>query len=314
MKKADGKIIYERSCVALGLFDGVHIGHRAVIRRAAEIAGRTGGDLVILTFRSYNGEMPKFGGRSDVCIMDYQSRVDALVNAAGGECYIDTPFFYMIRDLSPEVFFSEHILGHNNAANVVCGEDFRFGKDRAGNTGMLAALCEKAGVGFETVPPVCVDGEKVSSTRIREFIRNGDIPAAKRLLGHELYYTLPVLHGKQLGRTIGFPTVNQELPAYMARPKRGVYAGYACVSETDDPQRFGKLYPAITNIGVKPTVKDDDAENIETHLIGFGGDIYGRSVRVYLNSYIREERRFASLEELKAQLEADKVCALAQNK
>lgn len=312
MKTEDGKVIYERSSVALGLFDGVHAGHQAVIRCAAEIAHKTGGDLGILTFGPQNGGMPKFGGRSDVCIMDFQSRIDELFRAAGGECHIDSPYFSEIRDLSPEEFFDIYILRRNSAANVVCGEDFRFGRDRAGDTGTLAALCKKAGIGFETVPPVCIDGGKVSSTRIRENIRNGDIPAAKRLLGHDLYYTLEVLHGKQLGRTIGFPTVNQELPAYMARPKRGVYAGYASVSEPGDPVKFGALYPAITNIGVKPTVKDDETENMETHLIGFDGDIYGRMVRVYLNSYIREERRFESLDELREQLEADRQCALTQ--
>ena len=199
-----------------------------------------------------------------------------------------------------------------DAAYVVCGEDYRFGKGGAGDTGTLAALCADAGIGFETVPPVLADGEKVSSTGIRELIRGGDIEGARRLLGHDLYYTLPVLHGKQLGRTIGFPTANQELPPFMARPKRGVYAGFACVGDTVHPFSPGRLYPAITNIGVKPTVKADEAENMETHLIGFDGDLYGKAVRVYLNSYIRGERKFGSLDELREQLESDKKYALTQ--
>ena len=298
-----------KTAAALGFFDGLHTGHRAVIDGACKAGERLGLPVSVLTFRG-EPDLPKFGGRRDMCLMTYDDKKEML--HACGVKYVFAYDFGQVRDIEPEKFFCDMILGEMNAAYISCGEDFRFGKGGAGDSGMLAELCKESGIGFELIPAYKIDGDPVSSTHIRELIRGGKISEAVKLLGHPFSYTLPVLHGKQLGRTIGFPTVNQELPAYMARPKRGVYAGYASVSEPGDPVKFGRLYPAITNIGVKPTVKDDETENMETHLIGFDGDIYGRMVRVYLNSYIREERRFESLDELREQLEADRQCALTQ--
>jgi riboflavin kinase/FMN adenylyltransferase len=311
VKEVNGKIIHERSTVALGLFDGVHAGHRAVIRRAAEIAEKNGGDSVVWTMCGAP-ELPKLGGRKDSYLMSVSDKVGEIERAGAEDGFIVSARFEDIRGFSPREFFDKEIIKRLDASCVVCGEDFRFGKDGAGDAALLSSMCKEAGIAFETVPPVCIDGEKVSSTLIRDFIRNGDIPAADKLLGHGFYYTLPVVRGRQLGRTIGFPTVNQEIPQYMVRPKRGVYAAFASIGEHIFPFGPGKLYPAITNIGVKPTVKSDGAENMETHIIGFDGDIYDKAVRVYLRSFIRDERRFSGLDELKAQLEADKSRVLTQ--
>lgn len=280
---------------ALGFFDGVHAGHRAVLDCAA---GH--GSFTVFTFSGVPA-LPKYGGESGVLLTSFEDRCE-LLRSAGADDICALPF-EEVRGLSPERFVTDILKRDIAAAFVCCGTDFRFGRDGSGDARTLAALCEKHGIGCDIVPPVCADGEPVSSTRIRGLIRGGDIPGAARLLGHGLFYTLPVLHGKQLGRTIGFPTVNQELPAYMIHPKRGVYAG----SVTLD----GRKYPAITNIGVKPTVKSDNAENMETHIIGFDGDLYGRNVRVTLDRFIRTEQRFDSLSELKSQLERDKVSILS---
>ena len=300
---------WERAAVALGFFDGVHIGHRAVIDKAfvrsLELT-RESGKMCAFEVFTFDGEppLPKFGGMSGVLLTTFEDRIGLLHESGADSVY--APPFGNVRDLSPEDFVTGIIIKEMKACYVSCGGDFRFGKGGSGSAEMLARICAGYGVECEIVPAVCMGGEPVSSTRIRALIRSGDIAGATEMLGHELFYTLPVLRGRQLGRTIGFPTVNQEIPPYMVHPKRGVYASSARITGTD------VVYPAITNIGVKPTVKDDGAENMETHLIGFNGDIYGSSVRVTLKSYIRGERKFDSLDELKAQLEEDKQFALTQ--
>ena len=289
-----------RTAAALGFFDGLHIGHAAVIEcalKAAEDNGLTPAAFVI------NGEpaLPKFAGRTDMCLMTFPEKTAALRERFGvTELY--SPDFGSIRGLLPEEFFTQGILGRMNAGIVCCGEDFRFGKNGAGDAELLRRLCEEHGILCDIVPPVCVNGTPVSSTYIRGLIRGGDVAAANELLICPFGYELPVTHGKQLGRTIGFPTINQEIPAFMVHPARGVYASEV---KLDD-----RRYPAVTNIGTKPTVKSDNAENMETHIIGYGGDLYGQTVRVTLLRYLRPERKFDSLDELRQQLERDKTCAV----
>ena len=292
----------EKTAVALGFFDGMHIGHQAVVNAAHAAADKYGYVPAAFMIRE-KPRLPKFGGRIDVFITPYDTKVSVFRNEFGiREIY--APFFEAIKDLSPEEFFMRDLVGVLNAAYVVCGEDFRFGKDRAGDISTLAELCGRAGIGFEAVPPVCVNGEEVSSTMLRELIRSGNVKAANELMLRPLAYTLPVVHGKQLGRTLGFPTINQEIKPFMVRPKRGVYASEVTIR--------GVHYPAITNIGTKPTVKSDDMENMETHIIGFDDNLYGQETKVTLLAYIRGERRFDSLDELKAQLESDKNYVLTQ--
>ena len=292
----------EKTAVALGFFDGMHIGHKAVISAAREAAEKAGCVPAVFMIRE-RPRLPKFGGRADVFITPYDTKISICEKDLGiREIY--APFFEAIKDFSPEEFFTRDLVGVLNAAYVVCGEDFRFGKDRAGDPATLAVLCKNAGIGFETVPPVCVNGEEVSSTMLRELIRSGSVSEANKLMMRPLTYTLPVIHGKELGRSIGFPTINQDIRPFMVRPKRGVYASEVTIQ--------GIHYPAITNIGTKPTVKSDDTENMETHIIGFDDNLYGQEISVTLLFYIRSERRFDSLDALKAQLETDKNIVLTQ--
>ncbi|MBQ9483426.1 MAG: riboflavin biosynthesis protein RibF [Ruminiclostridium sp.] len=292
----------EKTAVALGFFDGMHIGHQAVISAARAAAEKNGYVPSAFMIRE-KPRLPKFGGRIDVFITPYDTKVSVFKNDFGiREIY--APFFEAIKDLSPEEFFSRDLVGVLNAAYVVCGEDFRFGKDRAGDVSTLDTLCKRAGIGFEAVPPVCVNGEEVSSTMLRELIRSGDVKTANELMLRPLTYTLPVVHGREIGRSIGFPTINQEIRPFMVRPKRGVYASEVNIE--------GIRYTAITNIGTKPTVKSDDTENMETHIIGFEDDLYRQEVSVTILSYIRGECKFSSLDALKAQLEADRNSVLTQ--
>ena len=290
-----------KTAAALGFFDGLHMGHKAVISTACSAGERLGVPVAVMTFR---GEpvLPKFGGRRDMCLMTYEEKKKMLMRC--GAKYIIAYKFSWIRYMSPKLFFKEIIIGDMNAAYVTCGEDFRFGRGGKGDAALLAGLCAQNGIEFEVVPQYSIDGVPVSSSGIRKLIREGDVARATVMLGHAFSYTLPVLHGKKLGRTIGFPTINQVIPDFMVHPKRGVYASYTFVGS--------EAYPSITNIGVKPTVKTDGSENMETHIIGFDGDLYGREIRVELMRFIRDERRFDNLDELKIQLESDKNSVLTQ--
>ncbi len=284
--------IKKPSAVALGFFDGLHLGHIEVIKRALLKDGLC---PVVFTFNDKT-LLPKFKDSKGHCIITHEHKLE--IFAKIGAEYIFAPDFNDIKDFSAREFVEKILKELLCAAFVVCGYDFRFGKGGEGNPEALKALCAEHGIECEVVPAVTVDGETVSSTVIRDKIRNGDIEGANRCLGYELSYSLPVLKGKQIGRTMGFPTINQEIPDYMVKPKNGVYKSWTIAN--------GKTYRSITNIGVKPTVNYDGNALMETHIIGFNGDLYGQNIRIALREYLRDEVKFESLDELKKQLEIDK--------
>lgn len=286
--------IREKTAAALGFFDGLHMGHKAVINKAVNAGARLGMPVSVLTF-SGEPELPKFEGRKDMCLMTYEDKEEILKEC--GVQYIAAYDFARIKGLAPEKFFKKMILGDMKAGYVVCGEDFRFGKGGAGDAELLGRLCENSGIEFEVVPAYKIDDVTVSSSYIRELIRGGNVEEATKMLGHAMSYTLTVHHGKTLGHAMGFPTINQRIPEYMVRPRYGVYASRVTID--------GQVYHAMTDIGVKPTVVSDMRETMETHIIGYEGDLYGDKVKVELIKFIREEKRFDGLSALKEQLSAD---------
>lgn len=286
------QVLGQPSAVALGFFDGLHLGHIEVVKRTLL---RPELKSVIFTFNEKTA-LPKFKQSKGRCIITHEQKKRLLEKI--GVDYIFAPDFSDIKNLSAREFAAEILKKRLCAEYVVCGYDFRFGKGGEGDPEMLRALCRELGMECEIVEPVRVDGEIVSSTEIRRLIRNGEITRANRLLGYELSYCLPVIHGSKIGRTIGFPTINQKIPDYMVQPKNGVYKSWALVG--------GKTYRAITNIGVKPTVGYTGEALMETHIIGFSGDLYGECVSVSLREFLRGEQRFESLDALKRQLSYDK--------
>ena len=290
----------DKTAAALGFFDGMHIGHAAVISAACRAAESRG--FTPAAFMIREAALPKFGGRTDVYLTTYEDKVTLLERHFGIRS-IFAPYFKDIRGLSPEEFFERYLKEIMNIGYVCCGEDFRFGKDGAGDAGLLRAMCEESGIAFEVVPPVRIKGETVSSTMIRAMVREGRVAEADSLMLRPVSYIAEVTEGRRLGRTIGFPTINQVIPDNAVHAKRGVYASRVMLD--------GVKHPAITNIGVKPTVQSDGAENMETHIIGFDGDLYGRDIRVCLLGYIRDERKFGSLDELREQLLSDKKTAVS---
>lgn len=287
-----------KSAVALGFFDGLHLGHIEVIKQA--LLRR---DLMSVVFTFNNKTMlPKFKEREN--IITYDLKLELLSRI--GVNYIFAPDFADLRDLSAEGFVDKILVEQLNAGFVACGYDFRFAKGGKATAEDLASICASRGIEVCIVPAVTYEGEPISSTVIRELIRQGDLVRANTLLGYELTYVLEVREGRKNGRKMGFPTINQIIPSGMIVPKRGVYKSWTQVRNRN--------YPSITNIGLKPTIELEDGEErvqeMETHIVGFDGDLYGLRTRVVLREYMREEKKFDSMEQLQRQLERDRAALL----
>lgn len=302
MKDITEKGCGEATAVALGFFDGLHLGHIEVIKKSLTKALYNNLKSVIFTFNN-NTMLPKFKTRQNIISYDLKTH---LLESIGTD-YIFAPDFADIKDLSPEEFVKEILVKKLNAAYVSCGYDFRFAKGGKATAEDLKEICGREGIEVCIVPAVTLDGVAVSSTVIRELIKKGDVKRANEFLGYELTYCLKVIEGKQNGRKIGFPTINQVIPSGMVIPKFGVYKSW---TEIDVHH-----YPSITNIGMKPTVALDKGEHripqMETYIIGFSGDLYGRKIKVVLREYMREEKRFDNMQLLAQQLQADKKAALS---
>lgn len=278
----------EETAVALGFFDGMHLGHRAVLGAAK------GKGLLPTAFTfSTAGRMP--GGKTGGRIYPDTLRVRML--GENGAQLVVMPDFSAIAGMGPETF-ADFLCGPLRARWVLCGEDYRFAAGASANAQDLKRLCAARGCQAEILPPVLVEGERVSSTRIRALLREGRMAEAGRLLGAPYRLEAPVEHGRRLGRTLGFPTINQALPPDAALPRYGVYIAEALAGES--------WVPALTNIGVRPTVGSGLAPRAETYLEGYSGDLYGETVRVRLLDFLRPERRFSGVDELRAQIAADR--------
>ena len=275
------------SSLALGAFDGLHRGHMAVIGRACA-PGEGGRRLqsAVFTFsRSPAGNSAVLTGRDK----------ERLLEDAGVEVLYSLEFS-QVKDWEAEAFVEQVLFETCAAQRLCCGEDFRFGRGARGDTALLQTLCDRRGVELTVVPPVKEGGEKVSSTRIRAAVEAGDISLANRLLGRPFGFSLEVIHGNHIGTGLGTPTINQAIPEGFVLPRFGVYASWCRVG--------GEYFYGVTNVGVKPTVGSDRVL-AETWMPEFQGDLYGKRVRVFLLEFLRPEKKFGSLEELKAAIQTN---------
>jgi riboflavin kinase/FMN adenylyltransferase len=282
--------------VALGMFDGVHLGHRAAIMNSAGVEIESGGWACssVFTFAS-----PPFKENAWELISLKQKK--AVLTGLGVDELILVDF-ESVRQMTPEQFVRDILKEKLDARRVCCGFNYRFGKDGSGDADTLRRLCQPLGIEVVVIPPVTVDGEPVSSSRIRRLIEDGEIERAARLLGRPFTLDIEVTVGQRLGRLLGTPTINQVLPASFVRPKFGVYLSTVVV---DGVSKFG-----VTNIGVRPTV-GADRPLAETWIIDFDGDLYGRHIPVTLVKYLRGEKKFDSLDQLKQQILEDAKTARA---
>lgn len=277
---------------ALGSFDGLHLGHRQVIGNTLSAPGLR---PAVITFQ----QNPSFSlQKKPVPLLTTNEQKLALLEKMGVEVVYLLPFD-RIRDMEPEDFV-EALYRVCRIRALSCGFNFRFGKNGRGDAGLLKELCREKGIELSVTPPVSVAGETVSSTRIRACLEQGDVQQAGQLLGRPFGYDFEVTHGRQLGRTWGTPTINQPFPAGYVLPRFGVYASLVEVE--------GQKYYGVTNIGVKPTVGSDCALS-ETWIPEFSGNLYGKKVPVELLDFIRPERKFDSLDQLKNEILENGVLA-----
>ncbi len=288
-----GKVFNNKTVVSLGIFDGIHRGHQAVIRAAAEMK-RQGLEFVLFTFKTDTVTTKGKGGFVEALLSDEIKKEHF---EKMGADYLFSPEFDEMKNLTPYQFVEQVLHKRLNAAAVVCGEDFRFGKEALGDIDKLKTLGYKFGIRTVIVSQEKLNGRKISSTEIRECIRNGEIKQANEMLGYNYYYKLPVLHGNELGRTLDFPTINQEISKGQVIPKFGVYVTRTLID--------GKWKPSVSNIGIKPTVEVRSVPLIETNIIDFRGDMYGSTVKVELLDFLRPEKKFESFDILKKQVHQD---------
>lgn len=277
---------------ALGSFDGLHLGHRQVIGNTLSVPGLR---PAVITFQQNPSVSLQ---KKPVPLLTTNEQKLALLKEMGVEV-VYLLSFEQIRDMEPEDFV-EALYRVCRVRALSCGFNFRFGKNGRGDAGLLKELCREKGIELSVTPPVSVAGETVSSTRIRACLEQGDVQQAGQLLGRPFGYDFEVTHGRQLGRTWGTPTINQPFPAGYVLPRFGVYASLVEVE--------GQKYYGVTNIGVKPTVGSDCALS-ETWIPEFSGDLYGKKVPVELLDFIRPERKFDSLEQLKNEILENGVLA-----
>jgi riboflavin kinase/FMN adenylyltransferase len=286
------------SIVALGNFDGFHLGHQAVVGRAVQRAFHERRPAIVATFdphpvRFFKPHVAPF----KLTTLDQREQLFA---HAGADAMLVFEFNEKLRETSAEEFVSWLLAGKIGAAGVVTGDDFSFGKGRSGNVEVLKTLGAHSGIIAECVAPVLVDGERVSSGRIREALVAGDIGHATHLLSRDFAIEGVVQRGDQRGRELGYPTANLSLSDYQ-RPKYGIYAVRVTLED-------GSEYPGVASLGVRPTF-DPPQELLEAHLFGFEGDLYGRKIEVALHAYIREEKKFADLEALAVAMREDEGAA-----
>ena len=286
------------SCVAIGKFDGIHLGHRAILTRVREAARRAGLVSVVVTFANHplSYLRPEAGPRP---LTSRAQRLE-MFEALGVDVCVMLDFDEALASIPAEEFVSDVLVGRLGAKEIVMGSDFRFGKGGAGDAALLRALGARSGFVADAVEWVGdADGGRVSSSRIREAITTGDVESATRMLAREPAVRGEVVHGDARGRELGFPTANLGGRIEGLVPGDGVYAGWAILG--------GERLPAAISVGNNPTFTPEGQSRVEAFLLDFDGDIYGEPIEIRFAHRLRGTERFASLEALIEQMDADVV-------
>ncbi len=289
------KIKKQGTAVALGYFDGIHLGHQAVLSAALKYAKEENLVPVVMLFdihprKLVSGDVPPM-------LISEEKKRELLVEM--GFTVVEFNFREAMN-YSPDEFVDRILIGSLNAQVVTCGFDYHYGKGGKGNADTLRSGLEERGARAYSVKPVYLGDEIVSSTLIRRLIADGEMQKANIMLGRCFSYDFPVERGDGLGRVLGFPTINQFFTQDFVVPEYGVYASKVFFD--------GRWYPAVTNVGIRPTLAKTSMRS-ETCILDFSEDLYGKNVEVCLLKFIREEKKFNSLEELSSQIEKDIIMA-----
>jgi riboflavin kinase/FMN adenylyltransferase len=284
---------FSSPAVTIGSYDGLHLGHQEIINRVIERARGERGEAVVLTFEPHPVKFLK--PQTPFPLITSRRKKMMLLESIGVDCTINLPFTKALTHMSGEEFIMDIVQKRIAPRWVVVGFNFTFGKNRTGTPDELKKIGTRLGFEVEIVPPYTINGEVVSSTRIRELIAEGNIKEANRMLGRDFIIMGKVIHGHARGKGLGFPTANLEITSDLY-PKKGVYA--ATVTQEE------KTYHGVVNIGTNPTF-EDKAFAVEVFLFNYQGDLYGKELRVALVDRVRDEETFSSPDALVHQIEQD---------
>ena len=283
----------KKRVIALGFFDGVHNGHAALMRRTYQVAKEIGAVPSAFTFDPHPQNV--IFGKPTPLLTSPEDRADLMRKCYGIEDVIVEPFTVERMKQPWRDFVEQTLVKELGAVHLVCGHDYHFGYKGEGNPNRLRELCGELGIGCDVIEKVEQEGITVSSTYIRTLVAQGEIERANEFLGHPYSPSDHVSHGKKLGTTLGFPTVNLKLKEHVMPPAKGVYATKVILEN-------GDVLPAVTNVGTRPTVDDGDQLTIEGFILDFHGDLYGQKIQMEFYKYLREERKFPSFDALKAEI------------
>lgn len=281
--------------LALGFFDGIHLGHSVVIKNAVEYAQQNHLESGIILFNTHPKEF--FTGNKVKNILTFDDKV-AILNKMGVDYVFLLDFNEKIAQMTPSEYMEEIILHYFRPKAISTGFNHTFGKGGVGNADTLRQYANDYDFQYFQIPPVTADNITISSTAIRNAVENSDFELAKHLLGYHFFIKSPVIHGREIGRTINFPTANLIYPENIVKPETGVYLTYVATNN--------KIYRGILNYGFRPTIDQNDVVAVpEVHLLDFSGNLYGHILKVSFIAKIREEQHFNSLTELKNQIAKD---------
>ena len=288
-----------KRAIALGFFDGVHIGHAALLNRTNQRAAEKGFMPSVLSFDVHPDDLV-FGGKVKL-INSALGRESIIQRDFGIENVVFIHFNRHIMHM-PWEEFAQTVIEELNIGWIVVGHDFSFGYKGEGTAAKLKDYCIARDIGCDIISPVMLDGLVVSSTHIRRLIADGDMEGANRFLGHPHFITDTVHSGYHLGTKMGAPTINMSLPEGVIVPRHGVYATKVFIED-------GSGYVAVTNVGVRPTVGDNNEVNVESHLLDYSGNLYGRQARVEFYKFLRDEKKYDNYDQLAAQIRSDRQSA-----
>ncbi|CEH35262.1 bifunctional riboflavin kinase/FAD synthetase [Romboutsia lituseburensis] len=282
-----------KSVITIGNFDGLHKGHQVLIKETVDYAKKNNIQSIVFTFENHPGNY--FIPNSVKNIISEKQKLAILKNM-GVDMVISIPFDDYMTKITPNEFVRNILVNKLNIEKLIIGHDFTFARNKEGNIDSLQLLSHKYKFKLQVVSPIRINGIRVSSTKIRGLILEGSLDKVRQYLGYNYQLEGRVIHSKKLGRTIGFPTANLESDNNMVIPKNGIYATKVYVED--------KVYFGATNVGYNPTVNGKSL-SIETNILEFDEDIYGKNIKVEFLERIRDEKKFSSLEELKNQLGKD---------
>ena len=282
--------------VTIGTFDGVHRGHQEILKNMVNRAKELDGESVVVTFYPHPRQV--LSHDSGIRFISTQEEKIKHLEALGIDNLIIIKFTKEFAAIPSEDFIKDYLVKNIQPAVLIIGYDHHFGKGRTGDFDMLYELGSQYHFKVEKIQEQDVDNVAVSSTKIRQFLENGDIKHANMLLGYEFSYTGKVIHGQQVGHKMGYPTANIDVAEeFQLIEKQGVYATFA---EID-----GKSYPAMTYIGKRPTMHDNRPQSIETYIISFDGDLYDKEIKIRFVDFVRDDKKFDNFEALKRQISID---------